>query len=165
MSLLVGWNIELANDAIPDRVGFLSARLGRRNRSHQRPAREEVCERVVAHLTLTLRDRIDVLQVVAMACRVVAHTACPESGYITNNRPAVLPKPLAIVSGKIVLPLGHRDCRIHVDLALSQRECRVRGLLGAIFRICFPRIHRTGEPMFTGPLLSRRQSALSKGHE
>ncbi len=98
-----------------------------------------------AHVALALGDGVDVLQVVAMPGRIVGNPARPEARHLADHRPAVLAQPLLIACGEVVLPLRNSDLGIHMDLALAQRERRVRRLLGAILRVRLPGIHRAGE--------------------
>src|SRR3569833_596890 len=162
MCPFVSGNVDLARDALPRWIGLFTTCLRSRDRNLQRLARKEVCKRVVRHVTLAFRHGVDGLNVVAMAGGIVSNAARPKSSHVAEHRPAILAQPPLIARGQVVLPLRNSDLGSHMDLALAERQCRVRSLLRAVFRVCLPRIHRSSETVLPGALLGSRQAALTE---
>ena len=91
--------------------------------------------RIVVHAHQPLGDRHDVVDVVAVARRIVRGAAHPEVGGRADHREALARQPRGIAGRQIVLPLRQRDVAVDVDL-------RVRVLGGEVRRRLVARARR-----------------------
>ena len=102
---------------------------------------------------------------VAPFVRVPGRAAGPVVGHVADHRPAVFYQPVAIARREPVLPLGDCDIGVDMDFALAEHVGEMRRLLAAVFRVCFPRIHRALEPARLCARLCGRECERSEHHQ